>query len=113
MTGPTQREDPRTHVMAGFFYGWPGSPAEVNRCAAALPAIDHADLAAGFVRVDINDPATIEVIRTALENEGCKPGNSIHSWRCEHPDRYGECDCCTEVARAVLAALRPSDKETP
>jgi hypothetical protein len=57
-------------------------------------------------------------VRAWLESEGAKlqatvtllaggagPGSSLRSWRCEHPDRYGECDCVTETAGEVLAAL--------
>jgi hypothetical protein len=45
----------------------------------------------------------------ALIDEGAGPGKSLHSWRCEYPDRYGPCDCvegaAREVAAAVVAAL--------
>lgn len=30
--------------------------------------------------------------------------SSIHSWRCEHPDRYGSCTCFADLV-AELAAL--------
>ena len=34
-------------------------------------------------------------------SEGGGPGNSIHSWRCEYPDRYGPCDCVAETVRGL------------
>lgn len=38
-----------------------------------------------------------------------KPGefdSSIHSWRCEHPDRYGKCDCFQELVRELAEVER-------
>lgn len=46
----------------------------------------------------------VEAAAKALTNEGAAPGSSIHSWRCEYPDRYGECGCVHETARIVLTA---------
>ena len=43
----------------------------------------------------------------ALLDEGGGPGNGLHSWRCEYPDRYGPCDCVQEVADLILAAAAP------
>jgi hypothetical protein len=51
---------------------------------------------------------TLPVIVKVLTDEGGAPGNSLHSWRCEYPDRYGECDCLTGTAESILAALRPT-----
>lgn len=31
--------------------------------------------------------------------------SSIHSWRCEHPDRYGPCACFQELRDDLTAAL--------
>lgn len=45
------------------------------------------------------------VVAQVLINEGGAPGNSIHSWRCEHPEAYGECTCVPETATEVLTAL--------
>jgi hypothetical protein len=56
--------------------------------------------------VEIPDEA-VEAASKALIDEGGAPGNSIHSWRCEYPDRYGECDCVEVTARAALVAARP------
>jgi hypothetical protein len=47
----------------------------------------------------------LPVIVKVLTDEGGAPGNSLHSWRCEYPDRYGECDCLTQTAESILAAL--------
>lgn len=46
-------------------------------------------------------------VAKALTDEGAGPGNSIHGWRCEHPDRYGPCDCVAEVAEVVVATVLP------
>lgn len=46
-----------------------------------------------------------EVLAKTLTDEGGAPGSSLHSWRCEHPDRYGECSCVLEVAREQVEAL--------
>lgn len=51
--------------------------------------------------------AAVEAAAKAMTDEGAAPGNSIHGWRCEYPDRYGPCDCVNEVARAALAAALP------
>lgn len=31
--------------------------------------------------------------------------SSIHSWRCEHPDRYGECSCFAELVADLHEAV--------
>jgi hypothetical protein len=46
-----------------------------------------------------------EVASRVLLDEGAGPGNSIHSWRCEYPDRYGPCDCVGEVAQELAQTL--------
>jgi hypothetical protein len=53
------------------------------------------------------DERVAAIVAKTLLDEGCQPGSSIHSWRCEHPDRYGECTCVSEVAEEVAAALGP------
>ena len=38
-----------------------------------------------------------------------KPGefdSSIHSWRCEHPETYGPCDCFQELVRELAEVGR-------
>jgi hypothetical protein len=52
-----------------------------------------------------------KVVAGVLRNEGCEPGSSIHSWRCEHPDHYGPCTCVEEVAAEVAKALAKRDAE--
>lgn len=50
-------------------------------------------------------PTGREVVVKVLEDEGGKPGHSIHSWRCEYPDRFGPCDCLDQVASEILTRL--------
>ena len=52
-----------------------------------------------------NDEAAEQLIAQTISEQGGDPGSSIHSWRCEYPDRYGNCDCVEQAARAILAAL--------
>lgn len=59
--------------------------------------------AAGWV--PLNDEAAATIARVIVE-EGGAPGNGLHSWRCEYPERYGACDCVEETAREIVAALR-------
>lgn len=56
------------------------------------------------------DSGTVaEVVERVLLDEGAAPGSSIHSWRCEHPDRYGDCTCVAEIAQEIAAALTARD----
>lgn len=51
-----------------------------------------------------------EIVKTAaatLVAEGGAPGSSIHSWRCEHPERYGSCNCVTMTVEEILKAVEP------
>ena len=32
-------------------------------------------------------------------------GDGIHSWRCEHPDRYGECKCFEECLDELVELI--------
>lgn len=50
-------------------------------------------------------PEVVAKVRDALLTEGAGVGNSIHSWRCEYPDTYGDCDCVEETAQAVADAV--------
>ena len=52
-----------------------------------------------------HDADLVAKVAEALNEEGAAPGSSLHSWRCEYPDRYGPCTCVDETARAVLDAL--------
>jgi hypothetical protein len=44
-------------------------------------------------------------IEKILLEEGAAPGNSIHGWRCEYPDRYGACTCVRDTAAHIAAAV--------
>ena len=57
------------------------------------------------------DPAWVEAGAKALADEGGLPGSSIHSWRCEYPDRYGPCDCVPQTVVEILAAVVPLIRE--
>lgn len=53
-----------------------------------------------------------EKIEAVLRGAGLsdQPGqvdSSIHSWRCEHPDRYGACTCFRELVAELVDALVP------
>lgn len=41
-----------------------------------------------------------------LTDEPEQYGDGIHSWRCEHPDRYGRCTCFTQFAAEMTAVLK-------
>jgi hypothetical protein len=49
------------------------------------------------------------VLAAELLAEGGGPGNSIHSWRCDYPDRYGPCSCVAETANVMSTAVLASD----
>jgi hypothetical protein len=44
---------------------------------------------------------------TTLNNEGAEPGSSLHSWRCEYPERFGPCTCTEQTAKEIVAVLVP------
>lgn len=73
----------------------------------------------GSVQAGVHSPEprvsdeAVEAAAKALRDEGGDPGHNIHSWRCEHPDRFGECDCVKETARIMLAAAKPYMGATP
>lgn len=48
---------------------------------------------------------TFERIKRVLVDNGLEPGYSLHGWRCEHPDRFGECDCVDGLANDIIRAL--------
>lgn len=54
-----------------------------------------------------------EAVLRVFTEYGFGPGSDPHSWRCYHPDRYGECTCASELADAVLDALRPDRPRQP
>lgn len=44
-----------------------------------------------------------ETLRRIFAEQGFDVnGASPHSWRCDYPDRYGNCDCVDEMIDAVL-----------
>lgn len=48
------------------------------------------------------EQTTRELLRACLQAVGITDepetyGDGIHSWRCEHPDRYGRCNCFEEA----------------
>lgn len=52
-----------------------------------------------------------ETVEAVLRGAGLtdKPGeldSSIHSWRCEHPETYGHCDCLQELVRELAEVER-------
>lgn len=49
---------------------------------------------------------TEQLVFEVLIQEGAAPGNSLHGWRCEYPERYGACDCVEQTAREIVQALR-------
>ena len=56
----------------------------------------------------------LETLTTFFAEQGVsEPGNSLHSWRCEYPDRYGECACVEEMITDLLASdwLRERDRQ--
>jgi hypothetical protein len=50
-------------------------------------------------------PGLLDKVAEALISEGGGPGNSLHSWRCEHPDIYGPCGCVAETPRILWDAV--------
>ena len=55
----------------------------------------------------------LETLTTFFAEQGVsEPGNSLHSWRCEYPDRYGECACVEEMITDLLSSdwLRERDR---
>ncbi len=50
----------------------------------------------------------VRAITEVINNEGGTPGNNIHSWRCEYPDKYlsdGPCDCVEQIAELIMECL--------
>jgi hypothetical protein len=50
-------------------------------------------------------PRQLDKLAESLISEGGGPGDSLHSWRCEYPDRYGPCDCVAETVRELWDAV--------
>ena len=47
----------------------------------------------------------VAIVAKVINDEGGAPGNSLHSWRCEYPDRYGACGCVDQTAQMILDAI--------
>lgn len=59
-----------------------------------------------------NDAGLAVEIERVLRENGLtdrpdKYDSSIHSWRCEHPDRYGPCDCFAELVADLTRVIPP------
>lgn len=88
----------------------PANPNTVGGIYERHTAYERADaiIADGWVYLATitNDEATVATVVQVINEEGGEPGNGLHSWRCEYPDRYGKCDCVELTAQMILAALR-------
>jgi hypothetical protein len=100
----------RDNAAAHYAYAVPGLAGEDQKWGAV-------DFAAGWDghAATMPDREAIEkVMRGAgLSDEPQQFDSSIHSWRCEHPDRYGKCSCFQELAAELLALLSkgaPNDR---
>ena len=49
-------------------------------------------------------------LRQILVENGLGPGSSLHGWRCDHPDVYGECDCLDELIEDVMRWREEADR---
>ena len=54
-------------------------------------------------------PNAVELVAKVLIQEGAAPGNSLHGWRCEYPERYGPCDCVKQTAQRIVSTLQEAD----
>jgi len=52
------------------------------------------------------DDGEVAIVAGELLAAGGAPGSSLHSWRCEYPERYGTCTCVRDLAASIVAALR-------
>lgn len=82
-----------------------GELEEAGRRVVSPAGTAPAPSGAGSQQPD--DEVLLQVVMAVLRDEGGDPGSSLHSWRCEYPDRYGPCSCLREAASAVLDALTP------
>jgi hypothetical protein len=83
----------------------PDFPMPVIRQREVMPGV-WPDVVARMTGTTITtDDATVQLVADAISREGGEPGNSLHGWRCEYPDRYGKCECLNQVATGILAAL--------
>lgn len=97
-----------------FLYAITAASAETVR-AADHRAADRIVAAALAKLPPEPDPTPLELrIAEILERE-LPPGEKLHGWRCEHPDRWPEpCGCALALARVISAGiLAPEWRPTP
>lgn len=51
------------------------------------------------------DTLLISIKQILIEN-GLKPGDSLHSWRCADTERFGNCDCLDQLAQELVYAVQ-------
>ena len=53
-----------------------------------------------------------ERLRVVLAENGVDEGPAtLHSWRCEYPERYGKCDCVAELVTDLVAVVAEARTE--
>lgn len=52
----------------------------------------------------IRDDIAVFFRGLGLTDDPAEYGDGIHGWRCEHPDRYGQCDCFEQAVTDLLAS---------
>jgi hypothetical protein len=57
--------------------------------------------------------ADVDIIAAIINREGGEPGNSIHGWRCEYPERYGPCDCVRTIAEEIVKTFKGTSSDRP
>jgi len=53
-----------------------------------------------------------EGITRILAENGFSENYNPHSWRCEHPDRYGACDCVEQTVNDLVEFIEKLPGET-
>lgn len=54
----------------------------------------------------VDRAALVERVVAVIEREGGRPGEGLHSWRCEWPlPSDPPCNCIDQVARIIVAEL--------
>jgi hypothetical protein len=48
-----------------------------------------------------------ETITRVLVENGVSGNLDMHSWRCQYPERYGECDCVADLIDDLVKQLAP------
>lgn len=61
----------------------------------------------------VNEVVTMrEAVKRVLRENGLTDNpaehglSGIHSWRCEHPDRYGKCDCFSMLVDDLMDLIK-------